>query len=436
MNFLPAELIRKKRFGGSHSREELAFLVQNYSTGKIPDYQMSAWLMAVCLRGMNDDETSILTQEMRDSGTVLDLKHLGVTVDKHSTGGVGDKTSLILAPLVAAAGIPVPMIAGRGLGHTGGTLDKLEAIPGFSVQLSAEQFILQIERIGCAVMGQTPDICPADRKLYALRDVTGTVDSLPLICSSIMSKKLAAGISALVLDVKFGSGAFMRTLEDAEKLARALIGIGQNSGKLVTALLTNMNEPLGRYVGNSLEVFECLQIMEGKTFAGEGKGYHDTIELTLELAAHMIQLGGKANNLAAAKKLAMDLLANGEVHAKFLEMCKAQGGEPTEAPARAPHSQIVHATHDGFINFQDISSIGIAAIRLGAGRQQHSDKIDPSAGIEVLCRSGESVRKGAPLFIVHAESKSRIESSLHDLNSSYIIDATPPPVIPLIAKVI
>ena len=253
MSFLPSELIRKKRFGGAYSRDEIRFFVRGYAEDKIPDYQAAAWLMAICCRGMSDQETSWLTEEMRDSGVVLDLKKLGVTVDKHSTGGVGDKVSLILAPLVAAAGVPVPMMAGRGLGHTGGTLDKLEYIGrGFSVQLSFAQFEKQVAAIGTAIMGQTHEICPADRKLYALRDVTGTIDSLPLICGSIMSKKLAEGMAALVLDVKFGSGAFMKTAAEAETLARALMDIGRRAERKVTALITRRESCTGRDLGRAL----------------------------------------------------------------------------------------------------------------------------------------------------------------------------------------
>ena len=363
MEFIPSELIRKKRAGAQHTQPELHFLIQEYARDKLPDYQMAAWLMAVCFQGMTDQETAWLTMEMRDSGEVVDLSPLGLTVDKHSTGGLGDKTSLILAPLVAAAGVPVPMMAGRGLAHTGGTLDKLESIRGFNVKLNLQQFKKQIETIGTAIIGQTTEICPADRKLYALRDVTGTVDSLPLICGSIMSKKLAEGSSALVLDIKFGSGAFMKTIVEAEKLAMALRSIGIKAGKKVVALITRMDEPLGRFVGNALEVQECVDIMDGKTRVGMGKDYQDTIDLTLELAGHMIFLGGKAKSAADGKKLAQQLLSDGSAKKKFLEMCQHQGGALTRGLPKAAHFKEVAAERDGYIQFSDIEKITLSAVR-------------------------------------------------------------------------
>jgi pyrimidine-nucleoside phosphorylase len=434
MDFLPADLIRKKRFGESHSREEIRFLIQNYSRGAIPDYQMSAWLMAVCFRGMNEEETAALTQEMRDSGVVMDLSHLGTPVDKHSTGGVGDKTSLILTPIVAAAGVPVPMIAGRGLGHTGGTLDKLEAIAGFSVRLTREQFQSQVARVGAAIMGQTEDICPADRKLYALRDVTGTVDSLPLICGSIMSKKLAEGMQGLVLDVKYGSGAFMKSLDDSRALARALMSIGKNSGKAVVAVLSRMTEPLGRFVGNALEVQECLDILDGKSWHGSGKGYEDTLELSLALAAHMIVLGKKARDLPTARARAEELLASGRARLKFNELCSAQGGKIDKGLPRAKLKHRVLATSDGFINYTDVDQIGMAAIWLGAGRRLQSDTLDLAAGIEVCLKQGDVVRKGDPLFILHAASPERIDSSLLPLQNGFTITTSRVAPAPLIAE--
>src|SRR5690606_35240660 len=270
MTFIPAALIRKKRDGGRHDQKEIQFLIREFTQNRIPDYQMAAWLMAVCWRGLSMEETVWLTQEMRDSGVVLDSSRFPSPVDKHSTGGIGDKTSLIIAPLVAAAGVPVPMMAGRALAFTGGTLDKLESIPGFQVQLSTERFIKQLETVGTAIIGQSEEICPADRKLYALRDVTGTVESIPLICGSILSKKLAEGISALVLDVKFGSGAFMKTLPEAEALARSLKEVGEGFGKKIAVFLTRMDEPLGRFVGNVLEVRECLDILKGHKSSAPG----------------------------------------------------------------------------------------------------------------------------------------------------------------------
>ena len=436
MDFLPSDLIRKKRLGGVHTRAEIRFFVQGFAQDRIPDYQIAAWLMAVCCRGMNVQETSWLTQEMRDSGVVLDLSSLGVTVDKHSTGGLGDKTSLILAPLVAAAGVPVPMMAGRGLAHTGGTLDKLESIHGFSVNLSFEDFKKQVSTVGTAIMGQTKEICPADRKFYALRDVTGTVDSLPLICGSIMSKKLAEGMSALVLDVKFGSGAFMKSLFDAEHLARELMGIGQNSGKKVTALLTRMDEPLGRFVGNALEVRECLDIMEGKTGAGEGKDYSDTIALTLEIAAHMILLGQKAATLDEGRELASRLLREGRARAKFDEICKRQGGDLSRGLPTAAATTLVISDSEGYFQYTDAERIGAAAIVLGAGRRMQSDILDLGAGIEVFRGQGDSVNKGDVLFKLHSADQTRLDAAKDVLKLSFKISNQPVSQSPLIAKVL
>ncbi len=436
MEFLPSELIRKKRFGGTHTHEEIHFFIQGYAREKIPDYQIAAWLMAICFKGMNGEETAWLTEEMRDSGVVLDLKHLGITVDKHSTGGVGDKTSLILAPLVAAAGVPVPMMAGRGLGHTGGTLDKLESIPGFSVRLSFEQFQKQVGSVGTAIIGQTPEICPADRKLYALRDVTGTVDSLPLICGSIMSKKLAEGMSALVLDVKFGSGAFMKTLKDCEGLARALMDIGVRAGKKVTAIMTRMDEPLGRFIGNALEVRECIEILDGKEFRGEGKGWADTLELTLELAGHMIFLGGKATSVEAGKQLAERLLRDGSAKKKFVEMCVAQGGDLSKPLPEFAKRQTVSADSAGFMNYLDVEKLGSASVHLGAGRKFQTDVLDLGAGIEVFRRQGEAVTKGAPLFTLFAADDARIAAALPILQESFTVSPQAAPQSPLIAKVL
>lgn len=436
MYFVPSELIRKKRSGGEHTQEELHFLIQGFAQNRVPEYQMAAWLMAVCFRGMSPRETAWLTREMCDSGVVLDLSRLGTTVDKHSTGGVGDKTSVLLAPLVAAAGIPVPMMAGRGLGHTGGTLDKLESIPGFNIWLDFRQFEQQTAHLGCAIMGQTKEICPADRKMYALRDVTGTVDSLPLICASIMSKKLAEGMSALVLDVKYGSGAFMKTLEEAENLACALADIGRQSGKRVVALLTSMNEPLGRFVGNSLEIHECLEIMDGKQSGGEGKDYLDTIQLTVELAAHMIVLGGKSPGLDHARKWAENLLRDGSVRRKFSELCAAQGGELHRPLPQSRLQENVYAEAEGFVHYTDVERIGVAGIHLNAGRKIQSDMIDYGAGIEVFRRQGDRVKKGDLLFRLYHAETSQIPSALRELLKSFTITADRRPKTPLIAKVL
>jgi pyrimidine-nucleoside phosphorylase len=436
LDFLPSELIRKKRSGAEHTREELRFLVREFAQGRLPDYQMSAWLMAVCFKGMSPDETAAFTMEMRDSGEVLDLSALGTTVDKHSTGGLGDKTSLILAPLVAAAGVAVPMMAGRGLAHTGGTLDKLESIHGFNVKLNLQQFRKQIETIGTAIIGQTEEVCPADRKLYALRDVTGTVDSLPLICGSIMSKKLAEGMGALVLDVKFGSGAFMKTLGEAEQLAQALKAIGAKVGKKVVALITRMDEPLGRFVGNALEVQECLDIMDGKTDWGFGKGYHDTIYLTLDLAAHMLWLGGKAESAAEGRFIAQELLKNGSAKKKFEEICKLQGGDLARGLPAATHMESVVAESDGYFTFTDAEKVGTSCIFLKAGRRFQSDVLDPASGIEVLWPNGAKVGRGDPLFILHYNQGANLQGAIAEIKKSFIISPRAPSIAPLIAKVL
>lgn len=435
MDFLPAELIRKKRFGGTHTREELRFLIQNYAAEKLPDYQMAAWLMAVCFQGMTPEETAWLTQEMRDSGEVMDLKSLGTTVDKHSTGGIGDKTSLILAPLGAAAGLKVPMMAGRGLAHTGGTLDKLESLSGFKVGLTLEQFRTQISSLGTAIIGQTPQICPADRKLYALRDVTGTVDSLPLICGSIMSKKLAEGATALVLDVKYGSGAFMKTREKAVDLARALKDIGDRSGQRVIALITRMDEPLGRFVGNACEVRECLDIMAGKR-ADSGKGYEDTIELTLELAAYMLFLGGRARDEKEGREIAKRHLQDGSALAKFKDMVKAQSGDLESILRPAALTKTVTAESDGYFQYIDIEKIGTSAIFLGAGRKFQSDKLDFTAGIEIYKKNGDPVKKGETLFKLFGSADRDYPAAQAELKRSFLLTSQPVTQSPLIAEVL
>ena len=326
--FLAAELIKKKRSGLEHTREEIEFIIHGFTAGLLPDYQMSAWLMAVYFKGMTPKETASLTEVMLHSGRVLDFTNAkSLAVDKHSTGGVGDKTSMILAPIAAAAGCTVPMIAGRGLGHTGGTLDKLESIPGFNVFLSLDQFAAQVKSIGVAIIGQTGEICPADKKIYALRDVTATVESFALICASIMSKKIAEGIGALVLDVKFGSGAFMKTLEEADQLATKLMDIGTAHGKKVAVLLTDMEQPLGRFIGNSLEIAECVAILKNDEFMGRGRDdFEDCRELSLALAGQMIWLSGLASSADQGYEKARKVLEDGSAYAKFEDICRAQGG--------------------------------------------------------------------------------------------------------------
>lgn len=436
MNFIPAELIKKKRRGQAHSDEEILFLINAYARDEVPDYQMSAWLMAVCFQGMNGQETATLTRAMRDSGRILNFPGLP-TVDKHSTGGVGDKASMILAPIAAAAGVPVPMIAGRGLGHTGGTLDKLESIPGFNVNLTLDQFQNQVQQVGLAIMGQTKDICPADKKLYALRDVTGTVDSLPLICGSIMSKKLAEGIQGLILDVKFGSGAFMKSLDDARKLAILLKQTGDQNGVRTSALLTNMNQPLGRFIGNSLEIKECLDILQGKNFEEQGVDtYADTRELSLELAAHMILLAEKAPSIEEARRLAEKSLKDGSAFNKFMEVCEHQGQADISNIPFTHHKMEILASQSGFITGLDTERIGVSAIALGAGRKASSDSLDYTAGIEMHKKFGQKIAQGEVVFTIYASEPSRLENARPILESAMTISETEPEKIPLIAQVI
>ncbi|MEK7358593.1 MAG: thymidine phosphorylase, partial [Bdellovibrionota bacterium] len=435
---IPGELIKKKRNGGVHSFDELKFLVDSYTTGALPDYQMAAWLMSVYFAGMTPAETAAYTEVMLHSGRVLDFSRLGLAVDKHSTGGVGAKTSMILAPLVAAAGVPVPMIAGRGLGHTGGTLDKLESIPGFSVGLTLDQFERQVEKIGVAIIGQTAEICPADKKIYALRDVTATVESYPLICGSIMSKKLAEGIGALVLDVKFGNGAFMKTLGHADELASKLIEIGAAHGKRVAALLTSVNEPLGRFVGNSLEIAECVAIMKGESFGGHApNAFADTRELTLALAGHMIWLGKKASSANEGVAIARKLLESGHAFAKFEEMCRAQGGRLAELPMAKNRAEVL-ASADGFVSEFDTEKIGYAALALGAGRAKASDQVDPTAGLEIHRKLGDEVRKGERMVTLHFDGSSsdpKVENVRARVSSALSISLQKPRRPDLVARI-
>lgn len=436
MNFLPAELIKKKRAGLAHTDDEIRFLVDAFTKGDMPEYQMSAWLMAVFFQGMTPAETSMLTEAMLRSGRVLDFSHLPMrAVDKHSTGGVGDKTSMILAPIVGSLGVPVPMISGRGLGHTGGTLDKLEAIPGFTTRLSLDDFTRQVETLGVSLIGQTNEICPADRKIYALRDVTATVESLPLICASIMSKKLAEGIGGLVLDVKFGSGAFMKTLETAEQLADGLMAIGAAHGKKVAALLTRMEEPLGRFVGNALEIGECLAILKGETYLGR-RDFADCRELSLELSAQMLWLSGRAATPEDGMKLASESLDSGRAYEYFEKICRAQGGDLRTLPLAKTRVDVL-APEDGFVAKFNCERIGIAGITLGAGRKLATDAVEPTAGIEVHRKIGEPVRRGEKMFTLYGawdREDGRFREAEKTLLEATTISLQNPQVSPLIAK--
>ena len=398
---IPQWVIEKKRDGHALTREEIEFFIQGYTGGSIPDYQMSALAMAILWRGMDAGETGELTRAMLRSGDVIDPSSIpGIKADKHSTGGIGDKTSLILAPLLAACGLHVPMLSGRGLGLTGGTLDKLESIPGFRTNLSEEEFLRVVRDCGCCMAGQTERLVPADRKLYALRDVTATVPSIPLITASIMSKKLAEGIDALVLDVKCGRGAFMRTREDARRLAQSLVATGQGMGKQVTALITDMNVPLGRTAGNALEVIESVECLEGR-------GPDDLRDLTLALGAELLVMTGRAPSHAAAMVLQHEQISSGAALAKFLRMVELQGGNPESLrdynllPC-APMQQPLSAPRDAWVADVDAERIGRAVLLLGAGRTRSDQPIDPAVGVSDLAQPGEQVRKGQVIATLHA----------------------------------
>jgi pyrimidine-nucleoside phosphorylase len=430
------DVIRKKRDGGELSKNEIESFVNAYTKDAIPDYQVSAWLMAVVVRGMTRAETAALTDAMLHSGDVLDLSSLRTKkVDKHSTGGVGDKTSLILAPLAAAAGVAVPMISGRGLGHTGGTLDKLEAIPGFNVNLPVAEFRRVLETCGCAMIGQTAEIAPADRKLYALRDVTGTVESPYLICASIMSKKLAEGIDALVLDVKTGSGAFMKSEKDAAFLAELMVETGERMGKKVVALLTDMDQPLGNMIGNSLEVVEVVDLLRGE-------GPEDLRQLCLELAGWMLHLGGVSENVAEGKKQSEKLIASGRALDKFRQMVELQGGDPRtiDDPKKLPQAQqtmVLSSSRSGYLASLQCEQIGTACVILGGGRERKEDSVDPTVGIVLHKKVGDAVSAGESIATIHYNARTRATRAVQLLEESYqIADAPPLNKRPLIHRVI
>jgi pyrimidine-nucleoside phosphorylase len=429
------DIIRKKRDAGELTPEEIHFLVRGAATGTVPDYQLAAFLMAVVWRGMTRPELAALTESMLHSGEVLDLSGIsGVKVDKHSTGGVGDKTSLVIAPVVAAGGLPVPMISGRGLGHTGGTLDKLESIPGFNVNLSLDEFRAVLKKCGCALIGQTPQIAPADKKLYALRDVTATVESPYLICASIMSKKLAEGIDALVLDVKTGDGAFMKREEDAIYLAELMVETGQRMNKKVVALITDMEQPLGRKIGNALEVEECLDVLSGG-------GPEDLRELCLDLCAWMFVLGGKSKSTAEGRKLASELISSGRAKDKFREIIRLQSGDASivDDPARLPraqHKAIAIANKTGYITAIRCENVGVAGMLLGGGREKKEDAIDPAVGIVLEKKVGDKIAPGATLCTIHYNSDARRAEALALLSESFSIGPNPPKPRPLVRKII
>jgi pyrimidine-nucleoside phosphorylase len=418
-------LIHRKRDGEELNAEEIAYLVDAYTRGEIPDYQMSAFLMAVFFAGMSDHEVDALTDTMVRSGEVLDLSSIpGIKVDKHSTGGVGDKTSLIAAPIAAAAGVIVPMISGRGLGHTGGTLDKLEAIPGFRTSLSLEEFRDQLQRMGLAFIGQTAELAPADGKLYSLRDTTATVESIPLIASSIMSKKLAVGLDALILDVKVGNGAFMKRQVDARRLAQMMVGIGRRMDKRVQALITDMNQPLGFAVGNALEVMEVSQTLQNA-------GPEDLTNISLELASRMIFLGKIVKTLDEAREAAQKLLLDGSGYRKFKEVIQAQGGDPRvldrfDLLPNATGVREIPCPRSGYISMIDAEYIGLASTLIGAGRDTKEDTIDPAVGIILEAKIGQKIDAGTVLCRLYYTTEDRLEDAAQMVEDAFRISQAPP----------
>ncbi len=429
------DLIQRKRDGEELTPEEIDFLVDGYTSGEIPDYQMSAFLMAVFFSGMSDREVTRLTDCMLRSGESVDLSSVpGVKVDKHSTGGVGDKTSLIVAPLAASAGVVVPMMSGRSLGHTGGTLDKLESIPGFRTSLSADEFRKQLSEHGLCFIGQSDQLAPADGKLYALRDVTGTVESIPLIASSIMSKKLAEGVDALVLDVKVGNGAFIKKQVDARRLAQMMVSIGRPKDKKVQALITDMNQPLGFAVGNALEVMEASQTLQNA-------GPTDLTRLSIELAARMIFLGKKAGTLEEARRIAEQKLVDGSGYQKFKQVVAAQGGNPQaldkfELLPNATGMREVTSPRGGYVSLIDAEDIGRAANMIGAGRDKKEDVIDPAVGIILEVKVGEKVDAGSVLCRIYYTREDRVEEAAEMVEDAFRISAQKPDERELILEVV
>ena len=428
------DIIRKKRDKERLSKEEIGFFVKGYTNGTIPDYQAAAFLMAVYLNGMDNEEAFILTEHMMHSGTVFDFSHIdAIKVDKHSTGGVGDKISLPLAPLVASFGVVVPMISGRALGHTGGTLDKLESIKGYRTRLSPDEFKKALESVGVAIIGQTEDIVPADRKMYALRDVTATVESIPLISASIMSKKLAEGIDGLVLDVKTGTGAFMRRYDDAKLLAKTMVSIGKMFGKKVYALITDMNQPLGRAIGNANEVRESVDVLLGK-------GPSDITALTVELGAYMLLIAEVAKSVEEGRELIKKAIENGKGYEKWCQMVENQGGDPDtilkDDFTRTRYIKEVVSSKDGYLNIVDTYKIGVASSLLGAGRAKKEDVIDHKVGLYMKKKHGEKVEKGDVIFEVHGNDENKIEDAIRVLDGSFEISPTKPEDFKLIYEVI
>lgn len=429
------DIIRKKRDGGELTRQEIDFFIDGFTRGEIPDYQASAWAMAVVLRGMTPQETFDLTRAMIASGDTLDLgRSAHLPVDKHSTGGVGDKTTLVIQPIVAAAGVPLGKMSGRGLGFSGGTLDKMESIPGFRVDLTSEEFLTQLREIGLVLCGQTAEFAPADGKLYALRDVTGTVASVPLIASSVMSKKIAGGAKALVLDVKVGFGAFMHSLRDAAHLARLMVDIGRRAGMQVVALISDMNQPLGNAVGNAIELREALDTLRGA-------GPKDFREHSLEVAAHLLRLGGAASSPSSARGLARDMLESGKALEKFRQLVRAQGGDEryVSDPDRLPSASIrnvIASPRQGYLAQVNAREVGLAAVTLGAGRSRKGDPVDHAVGIVVHRKVGDRLKRGEPLFTVHANDERKAEAAADQVLQAHTFSRSVVEPLPLFYRTI
>lgn len=429
------DLIQKKKNGETLTKEEIDFMITDYVAGKIPDYQMSAMLMAIYFNGMENEELASFTLAMRDSGDLVDLSPIeGIKVDKHSTGGVGDKTTLIVGPIVAACGVPVAKMSGRGLGFTGGTLDKLESISGFRIDLSAQEFFETVKKTGISVIGQTGNLAPADKLLYALRDVTATVDSIPLIAASVMSKKLAAGSDKIVLDVTTGSGAFMKNTRDAKNLAKHMVAIGNHAGKETVAILTGMEEPLGFAIGNNMEVKEAIEVLKGD-------GPEDVKEVSVALAGMMLSLGLENVSHSQGKRMAKKALSSGQAFEKFKEMVQAQGGdiryvEHPEFFERDAFEGEVLAAEDGFLSGMDTEKIGVAAGLLGAGRETKDSVIDMSAGIYLKKKIGDTVKKGEPIAICYAGTKEKLNRGMAMFESSIRYSKEAPRIPKLIVDII
>lgn len=429
------DLIMKKRNGGVLDENEITFMISGYTEGTIPDYQMSAMMMAIYFQGMNEEETLHLTRAMVHSGETLDLSAIhGVKVDKHSTGGVGDKTSLALTPMVAACGIPVAKMSGRGLGHTGGTIDKLESFPGFTTGISTETFIRNVNDIGIAIMGQTADLAPADKKLYALRDVTATVDNMSLIASSIMSKKLASGADAIVLDVKTGSGAFMKKEEDAFGLAKEMTTLGNNAGRKTYAVISDMDQPLGFAVGNALEVKEAIETLKGN-------GPDDFVELCMTLGSYMLIAGGKASDVEEARGLLAKVIEDGSALKKLGQFVRAQGGDDravfdTELLPKAAIVEEILADREGYISHIECDEIGVCSLILGGGRETKESEIDLSVGLVLQKKVGDFVKKGEALAIIHGNDRDKMAQAKERFLKAYRFSETPVEKKPFIKGVI